>query len=724
LKEDAEDGLTDQATTIVYEGADATTAISVQTLSNASTRLDVCDDSVGTVALVRLQPVRNALVQAAKNKNIHIRFITDIRQENLASCKELLDYVELRHLQNVKGNFVVTDREYYAFAGIKEAKVPLQAVYSKGKWVVEQQQYVFDTLWASAIPANLKIQEIEQGTVPIRTRIIRGTKEIENAAYALIDRSLDSHLYIAIDDREPENRESAIQYVRSLMSKNPKFQFLIIADIQVGNADYYKTIMKEGVQVRHIERNKVAFVLSGDEYLGGEPMGEQQLRDGMTASNEATWTNNPDVIVQMNQIFQTMWKSAIHGEARIKQLELGIEPQETRLFEDLNEVIQLGSAIIERLRFETLIVAASDKMLLRNREAFQNLSKKQEKIGARVRVLAPMIDASVFNVLPKAEWRKVDPTSVSVMIFDRKWMLITQYSDSGATTTQDAIASNIYSTNRQTILGMVSIFEALWRQSELRESEEKARNQLAETLAREERSRRQAQLLQDILTHDIRNYNQVSKLSAELLREKFSGDPEVQTLVESLLQSIDGSTSLVERGRRLGRILAEDSARLYPVNLIESLQRCLTLVRQANKDRIIIEKTTLPQGLKGNMILVEADDLMDEVFSNTFSNSVKYTEGRSVELGIGVADDGDYWKISLSDKGMGIPPDLLSKIFDRYLAGARGSGLGMSIVHALVVHRYGGKLEVTSAQDPESNGTTIHVWLKKANYDLRETRQS
>jgi signal transduction histidine kinase len=731
LKENAENKLKDQATTtLVYDGADAVTAIRVQTLSNAQKRLDICDDSVGTVALVQFQPVRNALLKAAKNRHVHVRFITEIRQENLASCKELMDFVELRHFQNVRGNFVVTEKEYYAFAQIKESKIPLQAIYSNGKVIIEQQQFIFDTLWDSAMPASLKIRELEQGIVPIETKIVRGSKEIEGLAYSLVDRSVNSHLYVANDSREPENRETAIQYVKNLMSKNPKFQFLVIADIQKENLDYYKALMKTGVQVRHIERNKVTFLLSGEEYLSGELTVELRLQQQQqrrqeepqqllsNEGEEATWTNNPEVIVQVNQIFQTMWRSAIHGEERIRQLEEGVEPQETRLFEDLNEVIRLGMRLIERIEFETLIIAASDKMLLRNREAFRELSKKgQEEAGIKIRILAPLVDSSVFSVIAGAEWRKIDPSSVSVMIFDRKWMLITQYADSSANTTQKAVASNIYSSNRQTILGMVSVFEALWRQSELRESEEKARAELAETVAKEERSRRQAQLLQDILTHDIRNYNQVSKLSAELLREKFPNDPEVQTLVASLLESIDGSTSLVERGRKLGRILSEESATLYPVNLIESLQRSLTLVRQGNKGKAIFERTVLREGLKAGEILVEADDLLDEVFSNIFSNSVKYSEGQTVELGIRIEedqDDGNYWRISLSDRGPGISQDLLSKIFDRYLAGARGSGLGLSIVHALVAHRYNGRIKVTSDQKAGASGTTIHIWLKKA----------
>jgi two-component system sensor histidine kinase VicK len=710
LPEDLRNGLRDQATSVVYEGADAVTKMRVETLSEAKERIDVCDDSVGTVALVQFEPVYNTLRDAAEKRKVPIRFITDIRKENLPSCKEIAKLAELRHLDGVKGNFVVTDGSYYAFAEIKESKIPVQAIHSRAKIIVEQQQYLFETMWASATPAKIKINELEQGIVPIQTKIIRGQEEIRSFGYALIDRSISSHLYVASDDRGTQDPKTALQYVKSLKAKKESFEFLLIADIQNQNKEYYKLLIREGVHVRHLERNKVVFILSGTECLSGQPSGS---RDSTNDSQEATWTNNPDVVAQMNQIYQIMWHSAVPGEARMRQLEEGIEPQETRVIEDFNEVLRIGQKMTEDLLHEALIIAASENAILRNLSLYRDLSQRQEKLGFRIRILCPSTSSKMLEVLPNAEWRRVDPTSVSVTIYDGKRMLITQYADPRASTAEKAVASNIYSTNKQTILGMVSLFEALWRESELHESEEKSKKKLAETLEKEERSRRQAQLLQDILTHDIRNYNQVSKLSAELLKEKFASDLDVQTLLNSLLDAIDGSTSLVERGRRLGRILTEDDVQLYSINLIESLRRSLTLMKLGNKERWIEDLMILPKSTEEKKIRVQADELIDEVFANILTNSLRYTEGQKVPLKIEVNDEVQDWKVSISDYGMGIPEQVLPKMFDRYLAGAKGSGLGMSIVHALVVQRYHGRLEIKRSQDPNSHGTTIHIWLRK-----------
>ena len=71
---------------------------------------------------------------------------------------------ELRHLDGVKGNFAVSETEYLATAAaLEEAKPVQQLLYSNMKTIVGQQQYIFDTLWNKAIPAEQKIKEIEEG---------------------------------------------------------------------------------------------------------------------------------------------------------------------------------------------------------------------------------------------------------------------------------------------------------------------------------------------------------------------------------------------------------------------------------------------------------------------------------------------------------------------------------------------------------------------------------
>ena len=69
--------------------------------------------------------------------------------------------------------------------------------------------------------------------------------------------------------------------------------------------------------------------------------------------------------------------------------------------------------------------------------------------------------------------------------------------------------------------------------------------------------------------------------------------------------------------------------------------------------------------------------------------------------------------ISVSDTGMGIPKEALSKIFDRFYRVNRpgkqiqGTGLGLAIVHKIVM-LHGGTIEVESKVD---YGTTFTIFL-------------
>ncbi len=76
-----------------------------------------------------------------------IRAFTEITQDNLRYCKGLIELVdELKHLDGVKGGVAVSENEYMATTLLQESSPLTQVIYSNVKEVVEQAQYIFDTL--------------------------------------------------------------------------------------------------------------------------------------------------------------------------------------------------------------------------------------------------------------------------------------------------------------------------------------------------------------------------------------------------------------------------------------------------------------------------------------------------------------------------------------------------------------------------------------------------
>jgi two-component system sensor histidine kinase VicK len=71
---------------------------------------------------------------------------------------------ELRHLEGIKGNFMLSESEYLSpVVFFEKEKIASQIIRSNLKEIVEQQQYIFDSFWDRSIPANQRILEIENG---------------------------------------------------------------------------------------------------------------------------------------------------------------------------------------------------------------------------------------------------------------------------------------------------------------------------------------------------------------------------------------------------------------------------------------------------------------------------------------------------------------------------------------------------------------------------------
>ena len=74
---------------------------------------------------VELGPIWNAFTEF-RNRNVKVRFITEITKENISYSKQLMKIVELRHLDEIKGNFGIADEMEYRAAQLQRKNKPLQ----------------------------------------------------------------------------------------------------------------------------------------------------------------------------------------------------------------------------------------------------------------------------------------------------------------------------------------------------------------------------------------------------------------------------------------------------------------------------------------------------------------------------------------------------------------------------------------------------------------------
>jgi signal transduction histidine kinase len=222
-----------------------------------------------------------------------------------------------------------------------------------------------------------------------------------------------------------------------------------------------------------------------------------------------------------------------------------------------------------------------------------------------------------------------------------------------------------------------------------------------------------SELMVDVISHDIGNYHQILQNSLEIITslfEKNSNNPtalsqNVERICSFLTiakKALDRSQSLVDNIRRLERLYTQKDLKLVLKNLPDVINNAYYTVEQTlydnnpkgKKIRFSIEVIDAHHPSTINVI---AEDLLEEIFINLFSNSVKYTDSSEVRIDVLIRDyfigEVKYWMITVSDYGKGIPDLMKKDLFERFYSKAMGSGLGLSIVKTLV-ERYKGKVWV------------------------------
>jgi len=100
---------------------------------------------------------------------------------------------------------------------------------------------------------------------------------------------------------------------------------------------------------------------------------------------------------------------------------------------------------------------------------------------------------------------------------------------------------------------------------------------------------------------------------------------------------------------------------------------------------------------------------MMQLFQNLVSNGLKFHKDKAPAVHLGVVEDGDDWKFSVRDNGIGIDPKSTERIFaifqrlhtrEEY----PGMGIGLAICRR-IVERHGGRIWVESA--PEKGSTFL-----------------
>ncbi len=224
---------------------------------------------------------------------------------------------------------------------------------------------------------------------------------------------------------------------------------------------------------------------------------------------------------------------------------------------------------------------------------------------------------------------------------------------------------------------------------------------------------RLAQIKNDFLhhaTHDIKNPLSVINASSFLLKIRIpASDEKSHEYIDMMTNGVEKIRQLVSDILDLAKLEATPAVQTEPV----ALQHWLDTMLVNFKSLAEVKQISLTMQVEPPDLICKCNkQRFGQALENLLSNAIKYTQnGGSVRLIASKVES--HLQIQVIDNGIGIPPEAMPRLFDRFYRvtshtnGAEGTGLGLSIVK-LSVEQHGGKV---TAESTIGKGTTFTILL-------------
>ncbi len=591
------------------------------------------------------------------------------------------------------------------------------------------------------------------------TKVFRGT---ENSTKALVEfvSKAKQRIDSVIDSTAPSIiiRTESIRKERFSAAKDRGVKFRYVTEITKDNISYCKEMLKFA-EIRHLDGVKGNFEVSDEkEYVAATRL----QQDKEQSIPQLIYSNIKEVVEQQQYVFDSFWNRAIPSEQKIREIDYGIMPEVTEIIQNPKEAEKLEWDLLRKAKKEVQIIYSTDNAfyIQESTGTIDFLNQLAEE-GISVKVLTPTDDyitksieklkqqqqhhhhhqkqqkknqnnVNNDNNTNIIEFRNIASTlgiKIKSLVVDRKYSLIMELKDNSKETisTAAAIGWSTYSNSQATVLSYVSIFETLWRQTELYEQLQQADRIKTEFI--------------NIAAHELRTPIMPIIGYAEMLEEEEElGHNEKRK--ESL-------TAIIRNAKRLQR-LADD---ILDVTRIESKTMNINKEQLNLNDLILnvlddIVINTKEEELKAagdntnnnsnsnsisnsnnnnnrrkflykaseEDIIIQGDRIrLIQVISNLIDNAIKFTKQEGGEGGSGggtisiivdkkrkeniINNDNNNTNegkkeviVSIKDTGTGIASEILPRLFTKFASKSyKGTGLGLFISKS-IIEDHGGKM--------------------------------
>lgn len=476
-----------------------------------------------------------------------------------------------------------------------------------------------------------------------------------------------------------------------VLKRGGKIRF--ITEITKENLHYCLELRKIVTEIRHLEGLIGGIAVSESEYMSTTTLREKELLA------QVFYSNAHEVVEQGQYIFDTFWQKAIPMEDRVREIKEGIKPEFIETIRDPTRVQNIALDLVRACKEEILTIFSTANAFFRQQRAggIALLNDVATHGEVNIRILVPYdrrisefissLNANNNSIEKKSRTKKINVrylepvlnTKMSILIVDRKSSLAVELKDDTKDNIQQAIGLSSYSNSKSTVLSYVSIFETLWKQTEMYQ-QLKVHDKMQKEFV-------------DIAAHELRTPIQPILGLSEVVRSKLKGED------KELIQLLD----VIKRNAQRLQRLTED---ILDVSRIESQTLKMHKEKVNIGDRLLYvigdTKKEIPDPYKLKIFLtepvgsyyVEADmGRLTQVVSNLLSNAVKFTDkGGEISVHVEKDDTNQQIIVSVKDNGQGIDPEIFPRLFSKFTSKSHvGTGLGL-FISKKIIEAHGGRI--------------------------------
>jgi two-component system, OmpR family, sensor histidine kinase VicK len=476
-----------------------------------------------------------------------------------------------------------------------------------------------------------------------------------------------------------------------VLKRGGKIRF--ITEITKENLHYCLELRKIVTELRHLEGLVGGIAVSESEYMSTTTLRKKELLA------QVFYSNAHEVVEQGQYIFDTFWQKAIPMEDRVREIKEGIKPEFIETIRDPTRVQNIALDLVRSCKEEIMTIFSTSNAFFRQQRAggIALLNDVATHGEVNIRILVPYdrrisefissLNANNNRIEKKSRTIKINVrylepvlnTKMSILIVDRKSSLAVELKDDTKDNIQQAIGLSSYSNSKSTVLSYVSIFETLWKQTEMYQ-QLKAHDKMQKEFV-------------DIAAHELRTPIQPILGLSEVVRSKLKVED------KELIQLLD----VIKRNAQRLQRLTED---ILDVSRIESQTLKMHKEKVNIGDRLLYvigdTKKEIPDPYKLKIFLtepvgsyyVEADmGRLTQVVSNLLSNAVKFTDkGGEISVHVEKDDTNQQIIVSVKDNGQGIDPEIFPRLFSKFTSKSHvGTGLGL-FISKKIIEAHGGRI--------------------------------